>query len=67
MAGQPALANTARQMITNRHRLPLDPAERLAEGADRRRMREAAHATVKCNCTRAPSKRIYSLRSRPSA
>ena len=32
-------------MIPNRYQLPLDPAERLAEAADRHRMREAAHAT----------------------
>ena len=35
----------AGQMIPNRHQLALDPAERLAEAGDHRRMREAAHAT----------------------
>ena len=45
MARQPALATAAGQMIPNRHQLALDPAERLAESADRNRMREAAHAT----------------------
>jgi len=45
MAGQPALANGADQMIPNRHQLALDPAERLAEGANHHRMREAARAT----------------------
>lgn len=45
MAGQPALANTAGQMIPNRHRLALDPVERLAEAANHPRMREAARAT----------------------
>lgn len=45
MAGQQALATDAGQMIPNRHQLALDPAERLAESADRNRMREAAHAT----------------------
>jgi len=32
-------------MIPNRHQLALDPAERLAEGANHHRMREAARAT----------------------
>ena len=45
MAGQPALANRTGQMIPNRHTLALDPAERIAEGANHHRMREAARAT----------------------
>jgi hypothetical protein len=46
MAGQPALAKTgAGQMIPNRHTFALDPAERLAEGADHQRLKEAARAT----------------------
>lgn len=43
---QPTLAETgAGQLIPNRHALTLDPAERLAEGGDRDRLREAARAT----------------------
>jgi hypothetical protein len=46
MAGRPTLATGAREMIIpNRHVVALDPAERLAEGGDRRRLREAAKAT----------------------
>lgn len=45
MASQPPLATGAGQMIPNRHQLALDPAERLAEGANAQRMREAARAT----------------------
>lgn len=45
MASQPALASAAGQMIPNRSQLALDPCERLVEGANHHRMREAARAT----------------------
>ena len=45
MASQSSLATRTGQMIPNRHQLALDPAERLAEGANHHRMREAARAT----------------------
>lgn len=45
MASQPALATGACKVIPNRHTLALDPAERIAEGANTQRMREAARAT----------------------
>lgn len=35
----------SRAWIPNRYRVPLDAVERLAESADRRRMREAARET----------------------
>jgi hypothetical protein len=45
VASQPTLAPDASDMIPNRQALALDPAERLAEGGDRHRLREAARAT----------------------
>lgn len=45
MAGQPTLATGAREMIPNRNVVALDPAERLAEGAERHRLREVARET----------------------